>query len=215
MFERFTHETRRAVTLAQEHAVRRGHGQIATVHLLLALAETEAGEVLAEFGVTAEAVEREAEALLRGDGQAVDDDAEVLAALGIDLARIRAAVEAGFGPGALDRETPEFEPHRSFLSRLSRRHRRGVTSRADEVAALRLPRRRKTGHIPFSPAAKKALELSLRECLRLGDASIDTTHCALGLLRADEGAAVAVLARLQVDVGALRSAFEEQGRRSA
>jgi len=54
-------------------------------------------------GVTAQAVRDELAGLVEQHPRAADDDAAVLAALGIDMARIRAAVEANFGPGALDR----------------------------------------------------------------------------------------------------------------
>jgi ATP-dependent Clp protease ATP-binding subunit ClpA len=51
------------------------------------------------------------------------------------------------------------------------------------------------GHIPFTPQAKKVLELSLREALALGHNYIGTEHILLGLVREGEGAAVAVLAQ--------------------
>src|SRR5438477_8099070 len=46
-----------------------------------------------------------------------------------------------------------------------------------------------TGQIPFTPRAKKVLELSLREAQRLGDDRIDTQHLLLGLVRENEGVA--------------------------
>jgi ATP-dependent Clp protease ATP-binding subunit ClpC len=55
-----------------------------------------------------------------------------------------------------------------------------------------------TGQIPFTPRAKKVLELSLREALALGRKSIDTEHVLLGLLREGEG----VANRILVDLGA-------------
>jgi Clp amino terminal domain, pathogenicity island component len=53
-----------------------------------------------------------------------------------------------------------------------------------------------TGHIPFTPRAKKVLELSLREAMRLDHLYIGTEHILLGLLREGEGMAVAILAKL-------------------
>ena len=46
-----------------------------------------------------------------------------------------------------------------------------------------------SGHIPFTPRAKKVLELSLREALQLGHNYIGTEHILLGLIREGEGVA--------------------------
>ena len=59
------------------------------------------------------------------------------------------------------------------------------------------------GHIPFSPRAKKVLELSLREALALKQKTISDGHITLGLLREGEGLAMKVLADLGVDPVAL------------
>jgi prophage maintenance system killer protein len=61
-----------------------------------------------------------------------------------------------------------------------------------------------TGHIPFTPRAKKALELSLREALQLGHNYIGTEHLLLGLIREGEGVAAQVLARFDADHARLR-----------
>ena len=53
-----------------------------------------------------------------------------------------------------------------------------------------------SGHIPFTPRAKKVLELSLREAQRLGDTYIGTEHILLGLAREGEGVGAQVLDRL-------------------
>ena len=53
-----------------------------------------------------------------------------------------------------------------------------------------------TGHIPFTPRAKKVLELSLREALKLGHNYIGTEHILLGLLREGEGVGAQVLVKL-------------------
>jgi len=60
------------------------------------------------------------------------------------------------------------------------------------------------GHIPFTPQAKKVLELSLREALHLGHNYIGTEHILLGLLREGDGVAVQVLVRLGVDLNDVR-----------
>src|SRR6266511_825000 len=56
-----------------------------------------------------------------------------------------------------------------------------------------------TGHIPFTPRAKKVLQLSLREAMQLGHAYIGTEHILLGLIREGEGVAAQVLVRLGAD----------------
>jgi ATP-dependent Clp protease ATP-binding subunit ClpA len=63
----------------------------------------------------------------------------------------------------------------------------------------------KTGHIPFTPRAKKVLELALREALQLHHNYIGTEHILLGLIREDEGVAVQIL-RKHADLLALRAA---------
>ncbi len=61
-----------------------------------------------------------------------------------------------------------------------------------------------TGHIPFTPRAKKVLELSLREALSLGHDYIGTEHILLGLLREGEGVAAQVLEKLGVTLAVAR-----------
>jgi len=60
------------------------------------------------------------------------------------------------------------------------------------------------GHIPFTPRAKKVLELSLREALQLGHNYIGTEHVLLGLIREGEGVAAQVLVKLGADLGRVR-----------
>ena len=60
------------------------------------------------------------------------------------------------------------------------------------------------GHIPFTPRAKKVLELSLREALQLGHNYIGTEHILLGLLREGEGVAAQVLQKLGADLNRVR-----------
>lgn len=61
-----------------------------------------------------------------------------------------------------------------------------------------------SGHIPFTPRAKKVLELSLREALQLGHNYIGTEHILLGLIREGEGVAAQVLVKLGADLGRVR-----------
>jgi len=64
--------------------------------------------------------------------------------------------------------------------------------------------------IPFTPRAKKALELALREALALGHNDIRTGHLLLGLVRDEEGLAVSLLLGLDVDLQTLRDRARER-----
>ncbi len=61
-----------------------------------------------------------------------------------------------------------------------------------------------SGHIPFTPRAKKVLEFSLREALQLGHNYIGTEHILLGLIREGEGVAAQVLVKLGADLNSVR-----------
>jgi len=61
-----------------------------------------------------------------------------------------------------------------------------------------------SGHIPFTPRAKKAMELSLRESLQLGHNYIGTEHILLGLIREGDGVAAQVLVKLGADLNRVR-----------
>ena len=67
-----------------------------------------------------------------------------------------------------------------------------------------------TGQVPFTPAAKKTIELSLRECLRLGGDAIDTGHLLLALLHHPGDEVDAVLAAAGVRADPLRAAVEQR-----
>jgi ATP-dependent Clp protease ATP-binding subunit ClpA len=89
-----------------------------------------------------------------------------------------------------------------------------VRRQADAVFgadALQRAGRAPGGHIPFTPDAKKALALALREAIRLDQKSIHTGHLLLGILRA-ESPGRALLVRAGVDTDVLREALEEQTR---
>ena len=60
------------------------------------------------------------------------------------------------------------------------------------------------GHIPFTPRAKKVLELSLREALQLGHNYISAEHILLGLIREGDGVAAQVLVKLGADLNRVR-----------
>jgi len=60
------------------------------------------------------------------------------------------------------------------------------------------------GHIPFTPRAKKVLELALREALQLGHNYIGTEHILLGMIREGDGVAAQVLVKLGADLNRVR-----------
>jgi ATP-dependent Clp protease ATP-binding subunit ClpC len=67
-----------------------------------------------------------------------------------------------------------------------------------------------TGQIPFTPRAKKVLELSLREALELGHKWIGTEHVLLGLVRENEGVAVQILLDFDADADTVRAELLRQ-----
>ena len=98
----------------------------------------------------------------------------------------------------------------------------GVAARALEVCGVSVDRVRaevleivghgegqSSGHIPFTPRAKKVLELSLREALALGHNYIGTEHILLGVLRENEGIGAQVLQKSGADLDRVRRAVIE------
>jgi ATP-dependent Clp protease ATP-binding subunit ClpC len=81
--------------------------------------------------------------------------------------------------------------------------------RSDVEAIVGRGSKPQSGHIPFTPRAKKVLELSLREALQLGHSYIGTEHILLGLVREGEGVAAQVLERLGADLDRVREAVVE------
>ncbi|MEV4095175.1 Clp protease N-terminal domain-containing protein [Streptosporangium saharense] len=177
MFERFYQESRQAVSLAQENARRLRHDHCGTEHLLLGLLDQRSCLVARVLGRHGLDYERAYQAVVRltPHRRAPALDAEALESIGIDLSAIRERVEAAFGPGSLDRDP--------VMTRNGRRSGR---------------------HIPFSPGAKKALELSLRETLALKQKGIRDGHLLLGILREGHGLASRVIADAGIDAGSLR-----------
>jgi ATP-dependent Clp protease ATP-binding subunit ClpA len=66
-------------------------------------------------------------------------------------------------------------------------------------------KREPSGHIPFTPRAKKTLELSLREALQLGHSYIGTGHVLLGIIRKGDGVAIEILGTLGANLDHLRA----------
>jgi len=190
MFERFSADARATVVDAQEVARGRGDDSIDAVHLLLALARREGGVGAVALG----SVGVDPDDLERHADSALPADpldGPALAALGIDLEEIRARTDAAFGPGALDRAGDE------------RRH----------------GRRNRRSHIPFTPEAKKALELSLREAVHDGSRTIDSGHVLAAVVRSTGSTAhralVGALTEAGADVPALRAALADRRRQAS
>src|SRR6476660_5640543 len=78
----------------------------------------------------------------------------------------------------------------------------GVRAQVEEIIGQ--GQQAPSGHIPFTPRAKKVLELSLREALQLGHSYIGTEHVLLGLIREGEGVAAQVLQKLGADLNRVR-----------
>ena len=192
MFERFTDRTRALVRRARDEARVEGQRPVGTEHLLLALladGDSLAVRVLRDVGITGddlrERIRRHTETGSTGLAEA---DAAALREIGIDLAAIVARIEESFGPDALREAVPA--PRR----RWGRRQRPGG---------------------PFSPRAKKVLELSLREALRLRHRHIGTEHILLGLLREGSGLGALVLAEAGADLDEIRRRVETALRAAA
>jgi ATP-dependent Clp protease ATP-binding subunit ClpA len=167
MFERFTRQARVAVVLAQEEARELRTREIAPQHLLLGVLQAAGNDlsaVLSGYGLTADAVRaRLIEACPTAD-DSFDGDAEALRAIGIDLHAVRDSVARTFGADVFDNALP----------RSGRR-------------------RRRRGHIPFTLAAKKSVELALREALARKDNEIACGHLLLGIMRSGDKAALGLI----------------------
>jgi hypothetical protein len=149
-------------------------------------------------------------------------DREALASIGIDLDVVRARLEAAFGPDALDRAVLA---HRRAAQ--ASRPRRRPAWRKGPVAELMRRRRARRGappgpgpgramagqrlgpgpggHIPFTPRAKKSLELSLREAKALHDDYIGVQHLILAQLAISDGMPRLILSALGASAESLRA----------
>ena len=191
MFERFTERARGTVVFAQEEARDLHHHHIDTEHLLLGLLRdrTSVGyEALDRLGIRLDDVRSEV-VRVAGEGHPVtlgEEDADALRVIGIDLDEVRRRVEEAFGEGALE-------------SIPSARRRRGRRRACGPLV----------GHVPFTPRAKKVLELALREAKSLRHDYIGTEHILLGLVREREGLAAGILAEREVSDERVRTVVSE------
>jgi hypothetical protein len=241
MFERFTDEARALVPLAVEHAIRLGHRYVGGEHILLAAvtAGQPASAVLCAHGVTPELVEEQIVrrvGLGAGAGLFGGLDTDALATIGIDLDAVRARIEAAFGPQALARAAraahaahrdrrrrPGPRPPRLVRQwRRRRRARRVMTTlpapgpRLPEATGQYCaPGPRPSGHIPFTPAAKMILELTLREAVALHDSHIGVEHIALALTAIKQGLVPQILSEAGAPAATLRTAILDRYRRAS
>lgn len=123
--------------------------------------------------------------------------AQSLAAAGLDVEGLRARVAAATHGDVLDSEALASLGIDLDAVRRS-------TEAAFGPGALDRGRARVRGHIPFTPEAKKSLELALREALKLKHGYISTGHILLGVLRAGDNTAMRVLEKADINVNGLR-----------
>ncbi|MFI6300000.1 Clp protease N-terminal domain-containing protein [Nonomuraea sp. NPDC050790] len=179
MFERFTLDARESVVAAAGLAARAGAAKAEPDHLLLALSRAggAGADILTRHGVTADDLDAAARGPRLRAGL-TDDEVAALSEVGIDVEQVFRRIEQTFGQGALDQPA--------------------------EAPASRRPGR--VGG-PYSPQAKKVLELSLREARALGAKEIGSTHLLLAVLRQGVSAPLAaVLAGHEVTYDAVRQA---------
>jgi len=181
MFERFTRAARDVVRTACDEAESLGHRRVGTQHLLLGLLREEDGvayAVLRDAGMSRERVHADIERLVGSrSGILSDEDAAALKTIGIDLDTVLSRIEESFGPVAPVPAAPE--PRRGLFGRV-----------------------RDAGR--FGPRARKALELSLREAIRLRHNYIGTEHILLGILREGDGLAAKILTDAGLTLDGLR-----------
>jgi ATP-dependent Clp protease ATP-binding subunit ClpA len=193
MLERFTTQARDVITRAAKEADLLGRQPAGTQHILLALLNEDAGisyTVLHGTGLDAAQVRAEILRLTASPANTLtDDDATALRSIGIDLDAVLARVEESFGQGALDSgdsaEEDERERRRGFLGRKQAPN---------------------SGRTRFTSQARKVIELSLREAVRLHQKEIGTEHLLLGLLRQGDGQAGKIIVSAGVSLEDLRTA---------
>lgn len=175
-WHRFTRDGRLALILAREEARDLHSEGVQPVHLVLGVVQSAGNHLatmLSDFGLEAEVIRGRISTALLDD-PTFEDDAEALRAIGIDLHAVRDKIARTFGEDAWNN-------------------------------ALRKSgwRRRRYGHLPFTKASKKALELALREALAHKDSTIGCEHVVLGILRSGDRSAVGLITE-HVDADRLR-----------
>ena len=188
-------------------------------------------------GITPELVEEEIVrrvGLGAGAGLFAGLDRDALATIGIDLDAVRARIEASFGPQALTSAAqaahqrtwaagPGGRPRSVRDWRRRRRARRalahapGFSPRRDAPAVTGrycAPGPSPSGHIPFTPASKKILALTLREAVAMDDSRMGVEHIALALTTVESGLVPPILSAAGAQAPALRTAILDRYRQA-
>ena len=231
MFERFTAPARQVVVQAQHIARRFGHNYIGPEHLFLSLVTIDdpASALLRDLGLTPERTEAEFIRLTHSKPAGPPGTKAPLPASPTRPARGR----PGRRSAGRDRDRPGrgADADRGHL-RAGRPEpgRTAATARTERPGTPPVPAPQSAGpgrtgpdagpvpargHIPFTPRAKKVLELSLREAVGLGDNYIGIEHVALALLRIHDGVIPRLLAGLGVSPDTIRVALLDQHRKAS
>jgi ATP-dependent Clp protease ATP-binding subunit ClpA len=210
MFERFTERARQVVVLAQEEARTLKHNYIGTEHILLGLLREEEGlaaRVLESLEITVERVRAQVVRIV-GSGEEVTSGQIPFTPRAKKVLELALREALSLGHNYIGTE--------HILLGLVRES-EGVAAKALQALGIGLEAVREqvqeiigtgqhapSGTIPFTPRAKKVLELSLREAMQLGDSYIGTEHILLGLIREGEGVAAQVLIKLDGNLNKVR-----------
>jgi ATP-dependent Clp protease ATP-binding subunit ClpA len=139
------------------------------------------------------------------------------------------AIDRGPAAAALTSLGVAFEPARVYVAGLGHEHDNALDADALATVGIDLAEVRRAteesfgpgaldrptkpfqaGHIPFDPAAKKTLELAVREALHRKDTEINDGHILLGVIRAEPNPATATFRALGVEPDAVREAVERE-----
>ena len=235
MFERFNQDARTLVIHATEHARRLGHRYVGSEHILLAAVST-SQRPARSCARTASRRNWSRRRSSAGSGWARGrpvrrPDRDALATIGIDLDAVRARIEAssarrrsatpprrrtGTGAGARAPGRPG-----SCATGAARAgpggHGHGHAPRPRPPAATgryHASGPPPAGHIPFTPASKKILELTLRESIALKDSHIGVEHIALALTTIASGLVRPILSAAGATAPALRAAILDRYRQA-
>jgi len=211
MFERFTDRARRVVVLAQEEARGLNHNYIGTEHILLGLiheGEGVASKALESLGISLEAVREQVQEII-GQGQQAPTGHIPFTPRAKKVLELSLREALQLGHNYIGTE-------HILLGLL--REEEGLAARVLESLDITVERVRAqvvrivgsgeevtSGQIPFTPRAKKVLELALREALSLGHNYIGTEHILLGLVRENEGVAARILLDFDADSEKIRN----------
>jgi ATP-dependent Clp protease ATP-binding subunit ClpA len=215
----FTRRARRVLEAARTESASLGHDYVGTEHILLGLlrvGDSTGAKILSGAGVEAVAVRERIVSLLSGPGrrgmpasgyrspifERFTEPSRQVVVLAQDEARrlkhnyigtehiLLGLLREEEGLAARVLESLGITPE-EMRARVAR-----IVGEGDEVAS---------GQIPFTPRAKKVLELSLREALSLGHNYIGTEHILLGLVRENEGVAARILLEFDADAEKVRN----------